>query len=479
MFPNVCRRCVFAFVFLVVFGVCIAASGPAPAAIATVVLPPPDNDNPAGAQAISSLPFEVNANTIWATFDPTLEPVPYSCAYDWNINRTIWYKYTHLSDAEQLLSARLSQNDFEAVVAVYEGEPGPGSFPLTCRSYYYWNDGRTSFMAEPGKTYYIQVGGLWGGGGALHFTLEPAPDPVAQFNLYPGLPSMFDTVTFEDQSYDPAEYQPPSPLPGPSTIQTESWDFGDGTSVTQDYRPPWDSTYHNYASDGDYTVQLEVTTYDGRSGSTSRVVPVKTHDVAITKFSVPQSGSPGQTRSIVIGVSNKRYDEFVEVTLYKSQAPGWTVFVGKSIQFVPVRRATAPASSPSTTPSPTPMRRWARSRFVAHATIRASNDEYAYDLPDALPVDNDAIAVPTKVSDGGRWWWRQGQGRHRGGGHGGIHAGALPARHFRQLPGRQGSQCAEPIPACGRARIGKHSSCGHTSGDRGCDLLKNAMLSMS
>jgi pimeloyl-ACP methyl ester carboxylesterase len=68
-------------------------------------------------------------------------------------------------------------------------------------------------------------------------------------------------------------------------------------------------------------VQLTVTTYDGRSASTSPTVQVRTHDVAIAKFAVPGAAKAGQTRTIVVGLSSKRYFEEVEVQLFK-RVPG-------------------------------------------------------------------------------------------------------------------------------------------------------------
>ena len=108
---------------------------------------------------------------------------------------------------------------------------------------------------------------------------ETPPPPEATFNPYPGDPSIYDTVYFENWSYDPGCY-----WCGMSAV----WDLGDGTSSTE-----WSPT-HQYAADGDYTVALTVTTADGRTGSTTRPLQVRTHDVAITKFTVPQSAKAGR-----------------------------------------------------------------------------------------------------------------------------------------------------------------------------------------
>src|SRR5204862_4563208 len=139
------------------------------------------------------------------------------------------------------------------------------------------------------------------------------------FFSFPGDPSIFDTVQFIDQSFDP----------GQAGFQPEVWDFGDeatgaGCCPT-----------HGYTADGDYTVQLTVTTLDGRTASTSQVVHVRTHDVAVTRFATPNAASSGQTRRIVVGINSKRYAETVEVQLFRSVPGGFQQF-GSLTQFVPM-----------------------------------------------------------------------------------------------------------------------------------------------
>jgi len=66
-------------------------------------------------------------------------------------------------------------------------------------------------------------------------------------------------------------------------------------------------------------VRDSVTTPDGRSGSTSQSIVVRTHDVAITKLSAPNAASSGQTRQIAVGLNSRRYPETVEVQLLNLQ----------------------------------------------------------------------------------------------------------------------------------------------------------------
>jgi PKD repeat protein len=230
-----------------------------------------------------------------------------------------------------------------------------------------------TFRAEAGVTYYFQVGNLYNQTGGLSFSLDVAPPPQAQFYFYPGDPSTFDDVQFYDNSWDPAG----------TGIKSQAWDFGDGTTA-QGCCP-----FHRYAKDGDYTVKLTVTTTDGRTGSTSQVVHVKTHDVAITKLSAPQSAKAGQTRQIVVDIKNTRYPETVRVELLKS-IPGGFQSIASTEQNIPVRsgnRTTAVSLSYTFT-----------SADAAVGKVTFKSVVYITNGRDALPADNEAIASPTKVS---------------------------------------------------------------------------------
>jgi PKD domain len=147
----------------------------------------------------------------------------------------------------------------------------------------------------------------------------------ASFYYYPSDPSTFDAVQFNDQSYDP----------GGVGISSETWSFGDGTSSSNLGCCP----SHRYAADGDYPVTPMVSTSDGRTASKSQLVQVRTHDVTITKVTVPQTASVAQTRTLVVGLTDNRYPETVQVQLLKSVAGGGWQQVGLATQYVPVRGA--------------------------------------------------------------------------------------------------------------------------------------------
>jgi hypothetical protein len=122
------------------------------------------------------------------------------------------------------------------------------------------------------------------------------------------------------------------------------------------------------------------------------VVQVKTHDVAITKFSVPQSASAGQTRQLVVGLNSRRYPELVRVEFYKSVPGGYTPF-GYLEQNVPVRSANRTTDFQFSYTFTNDDAVMGKVTFRAVATILPY-----YDVHDALPADNEAIAPPTKVT---------------------------------------------------------------------------------
>jgi N-acetylneuraminic acid mutarotase len=148
---------------------------------------------------------------------------------------------------------------------------------------------------------------------------QPGP-PQAAFWFSPGDPSVFDTVQFYDQSSDPDLGM---------SIVSWSWKFGDGTTSSDT------SPSHRYAQDGSYNVTLTVTTSDGRSGSTSQTVEVRTHDVSILWASVTSKGRVGRTSPLQVGIGNVRYPEMVQVDFYKS-VPNGSEYLGSITKSVPV-----------------------------------------------------------------------------------------------------------------------------------------------
>ena len=326
-------------------------------------IPPPANDNFANATQITALPFRDTVDTSAATLEPG-EPAP-SCAFP-PLEGTVWYTFTPATSGSVSVSI---DSSFPTAEEEYTGTSFANLTALQCGGGF---SQLNTIHVNAGTTYYFQVEGLGlvGEGGTIGFNLVTTPPPTAGFFFEPFDPSVFDTVQFFDQSFDP----------GQVGFQTEAWSFGDGTTGTGSFPA------HRYAADGDYTVGLTVTTFDGRTASASQVVHVRTHDVAIAKFTVPRSASAGQTRSITVGVSDKRYPETVQVQLLKGSQGGFDQ-VGILTQSVPVQmgKATTPfAFSYTFTQDDATV---GKVTFEAIATIQGARD--------ALPADNMAIASTT------------------------------------------------------------------------------------
>jgi PKD repeat protein len=333
-------------------------------------IPTPANDNLVNATVISALPFSEQVDTNWATTEMG-EPTP-TCGGGF-IQKTIWYAFTPATSASY--TANISFNYGIAALAVYTGTSLNSLVEIGCRSdWIWWGPLRVTVKMEPGTTYYFQTYFREAySGWAINFWLEETPPPNANFSYWPNDPNVYDSIQFYNNSYDPVGIG----------IQSTAWDFGDGATSTE-----W-SPVHRYVADGAYTAQLSVTTNDGRTASTSQVVQVRTHDVTITRFIVPQSARAGQTRQLTVELNNKRYPETVEVQLYKSTQSGY-VLVGTLTQYVPVRpanRTTIFAFSHTFTNDDATL---GKVNFRAVANLVGARDGF--------PTDNEAIALPCRVT---------------------------------------------------------------------------------
>jgi PKD repeat protein len=274
------------------------------------VVPPPANDNFADAQPISGLPFSSSTVDATGATVESGEPTP-SCVGALQTG-TAWYRFTASE------SGSISANGaYYNTVAAYSGGTLGNLTQIGCQNF----GQLVTFHATAGQTYYFQLAGLYGNN-SLQLQLVKTPAPTASFGYNPGDPSSFDTIGFYDQSYDP----------GQVGFASEQWSFGDGGTASN----PGCCPTHRYLADGTYHVTLTVTTNDGRTGSITRDVDVRTHDVGIAKLTVPQSASVGQSRPIVVGLSNRRYPETVRIDLYRSTASGFVQFAS-STQSVAVK----------------------------------------------------------------------------------------------------------------------------------------------
>ena len=276
----------------------------------------PNNDF-ANATIVTSLPFDDTVDTTVGTSELEAGEQTPACT-NGAFGRSVWYRFTPTT---RIAVSATIQADFPSAYALYTGNSldsltaiddecsGAGAF----------------YILEPNMTYYFQIGssGILAQGGTVHFHLETVAPPQAAFSFSPSDPSTFDNIQFHDET-------PAWGFGGHA--DTYTWDFGDGTTST-DQNPT-----HQYLSEGDYTVQ-HTSTNLGFTTSTSQVVQVHTHDVAITKVVAPSSARLGQTRPITIYIKNNRYAETVQIELYKSNpnVTGGFELVGSYIQFVPVR----------------------------------------------------------------------------------------------------------------------------------------------
>src|SRR2546428_3113823 len=323
------------------------------------------NDDFANATGISALPFSEVTNLLTASAEAG-EQTP-SCAIFYPpVSRTVWYSFTPAVTGS--VSARIVNASISSVVAAYTGSSVTSVNEIGCNVF----GGNVTFRAQAGTTYHFLVGGLFGQGGPVEFRLDVTPPPVANFFFFPFDASVFDVIQFVDQSFDPGGvgFAPPA------------WTFGDGTTGTG-------NPTHRFAADGDYSVQLTVTTLDGRTAVASQTVHVRTHDVAITRFSTPNAASSGQTRPIVVSVNSKRYTESAQVQLFSSVTGGFQQFgsLTQSVPMYPKNGTTDFAFSYTFTADDA---RIGKVTFRAVAVISGARD--------ALPADNEAIGPPTKVS---------------------------------------------------------------------------------
>ena len=333
-------------------------------------LAPPANDNFNNAIAIdaSALPF---SNIVDITEATNESGEGFYCTYSY---QTIWYKITPTA-AVWLSANTIGSGVFSSSVSVYR-DNGSGIFGLSYLSCAY--NGTVTFLAQAGTTYYFQAMAPccgYAGTVRLNVAQTTPPVPVASFYYYPGDPSVYDTINFQDQSSDP----------GQAGIQSWAWDFGDGATATGC------CPTHRYAADGDYSVTLTVTTTDGRSADTTRVLRVQTHDVAITRFRTPESASVGQTRQISIGINSNRNAEIVRVELAKSVPgyyEGFQTF-GYLEQYVPQRSSNRTVDFDFSYTFSNDDALIGKVSFRAVATILSARD--------VLPADNEAISFPTKV----------------------------------------------------------------------------------
>lgn len=331
---------------------------------------PPTNDDFDNAPLVRRLPYTTTANTSEATAAPD---DPLNC-YN---NGSVWYAFRPRADV--FVEANTFGSDYDTTLAAYTGRRGALTMVLgACNDDFSSLQSRVRFTAQAGVTYYFMVGVCCGnggsGGGNLTFTLQEVEPgaPNVDLYMYPSEPSIYDDTHFYSGAWDPEGLG----------IESWQWDWGDGGTASGE------SVTHRYAVDGDYTIRHSVTTVDGRSATVTRLLTVKTRDVAITSFTRPRSAREGQVRKLVIGLSNKRYPETVVVDLYRS-VPGGFEWFGSHTQGIPVRmgqRTTDIYFNYAFTQQDAEI-----GKVVFKAVVYLQNGR------DALPADNEFISFAVKV----------------------------------------------------------------------------------
>jgi PKD repeat protein/KaiC/GvpD/RAD55 family RecA-like ATPase len=130
--------------------------------------------------------------------------------------------------------------------------------------------------------------------------------PVASFIIFPQQLVADDSVTFNAMdSYDPD-----------GTIVNCIWDFGDG-NITATSSGVITHTYHEY---GDFNVTLTMVDNDGYNNTTSQIVTVHVHDIAILNTTVSQTEVlAGQVVNITVTVKNEgTTTESFNVTVFRN-----------------------------------------------------------------------------------------------------------------------------------------------------------------
>ncbi|QKV73030.1 PKD domain-containing protein [Amycolatopsis sp. Hca4] len=326
---------------------------------------PAPNDTYANAEPVTALPFTGRPDLSVAAAE---SGEPDSTCVDDEGQPSVWYTYP-ASGPAQWLTARVAGTD--AAVTVYTGASPAELTQVACARN---NSSRpATFPTNPGTVYALRVTGAHHGYGTFQFTLQEAPPLEPDVSVYPSPATVFDNVGFSASSWESADL----PLGG-------TWDFGDGTSAPVGT----ETVYHRYAADGGYTATLHATAPDGRTATVTRPVTVTTHDVGISKFTVPSAARQGESKPINVDVTNTRYAETVTVVLSKRSTDYWAE-VGRLTLQVPAR-ATGKVRFPfayTFTPD---------DALDGKVSFRAEV-QLAYPVTDARPGDNEAISVATTV----------------------------------------------------------------------------------
>jgi len=134
-------------------------------------------------------------------------------------------------------------------------------------------------------------------------------------------------------------------------------------------------------------------TPNGRSGSSSQVLRIETHDVAMRWISITSKARLGRAAPIRVGINNMQCPESVQVDFYKSTPDGFQ-WIGTLTNTVPVtnnkNKTTMFSLNYTFTTDDLAV---GKLNFQAVATIQGDRPDI-----DAFPSDNSLISSPTTVT---------------------------------------------------------------------------------
>ena len=330
---------------------------------------PLTNDDFANAQPVTSLPFSAPRPDFTLASAESDEPAPASCSGSQGLP-SIWYAYT--PTRTHSIAVKVDTWGTGPYVAVYEGSSLPDLRMLACSSSNY--NARAVGVTQ-GQTYYVQISGT-NDRYATPATVVLSEALALQTNVYTSSDErpVYDTIGFSLQHNNTYN----SPV-------TTSWDFGDGTTAAPSTETDQE---HKYARDGEYTVTVNSTSADGRTSSDTTLVKIKTHDVGITKFTVPSAARAGVQKTITVQVANTRYLENTTVTLYRSNDGSWEQVGQLTIEVPahPTRKVNFPFACTFTP----------EDAEIGKVTLRATA-ALPWPTQDARMQDNEVIALATTV----------------------------------------------------------------------------------
>lgn len=126
--------------------------------------------------------------------------------------------------------------------------------------------------------------------------------PQADFTYSPDAPLVNQTITFNATASKP----------NGGSITNYTWEFDDGQTGTGGIAT------HSYSLSGNYTVRLTITDSEELTDTTTRLVTVKLHNIAITSLTaLPNTVEIGESVTIQVTVANKgNFTESFTVTAY-------------------------------------------------------------------------------------------------------------------------------------------------------------------